>query len=162
MSADIRAVANFILDLAERQGIGLSNMAVNKIAYFAYEDFLLAKEQKLTNAKIEAWLHGPVFRELYSSFKNFGEELITARATRPDAKTGHRVKCTLDLCTDDLAFLEASVSKYFCKSAAQLRNFSHLPGSPWDRTWNHSGTTNSGMHISDELILDCALKGWRQ
>src|SRR5688500_4115918 len=93
---DVREVANFVLDLAEEKGIALSNMAINKIVYFVHVDYLLAFSQPLVSAKIEAWDHGPVFRELYAEFKAFGDNSISGRAMRLDRQTLERIPCNLN------------------------------------------------------------------
>lgn len=69
MSRDVRSIANFVLDLAEVQGVGVSNLSINKIVYFLHANFLAKFDEPLVSAKIEAWDYGPVFRELYREFK---------------------------------------------------------------------------------------------
>jgi uncharacterized phage-associated protein len=162
MTHDIRAIANFVLELAEKQGAGLTNMALNKIVYFLYEDSLLLNNEKLAAAKIEAWEHGPVFRELYSAFKKFGDKPIAERACKIDLDTGAKVICELSIGDPVREFCEKRISKFVGISASRLRNLSHLPGSPWDKVWNHVDGVNPGMQITDEIILDCFNNGWRQ
>jgi uncharacterized phage-associated protein len=75
-------IANWLLDYADANNVRLSNMSLNKLINFAYEHILHEHGTRLTNAKIEAWDHGPVFREVYTEFKRFGSEYITDRAKR--------------------------------------------------------------------------------
>src|SRR5436853_5755481 len=77
----IRGLANWILDFADEVEIDITNMALNKLAFFAYEAYLLRKRTILTNAKIEAWEHGPVFREIYQDFKAWGDKPIRGRCS---------------------------------------------------------------------------------
>ena len=44
---DVRALANFILDKADERGISITNMALNKIAYFVHCDYLIEKSDPL-------------------------------------------------------------------------------------------------------------------
>src|SRR6186713_660153 len=88
MSFDVRAVANAILDLAKEEGKGVTNLAINKIIYFLHAAYLHEFRRPLVTAKIEAWDHGPVFREVYHQFKKFGRENIKGRASRIDPTTG--------------------------------------------------------------------------
>ena len=162
MIQDVRSIANEIIDVAGQHGCRLTNMVLNKIVYFIYEDCLLLRNAKITNAKIEAWDHGPVFRELYSSFKKFQDRPVTEKATRTDPESGKAVVCDLQGDAEIVEFIRESAKQFVGMSAARLRNLSHLPGSPWDRVWNHQGSTNVGMHISDVIIIDCAKNGWRQ
>src|SRR5437764_15316942 len=43
----VREIANWILDYADRKGISLTNMSLNKLAYFAYERALVEHGRRL-------------------------------------------------------------------------------------------------------------------
>jgi uncharacterized phage-associated protein len=161
MRIDVRAVANFVLNAAKQADVPVTNMAINKIVYFMYVDYLVSFGERLTNAKIEAWKHGPVFRELYSAFNRFGDSPISELATRIDPNTGDKIVCELSLDPDKTEFLQTIVEQLLKLSASRLRNLSHLPGSPWDKVWNHLQLVNVGMEISDEIILSSNSNGWR-
>lgn len=87
MPHDVRAVANAVLELAEANGRGVTNLALNKIIYFLHAGYLHERGVPLVSAKIEAWDHGPVFREIYHQFKKFGRDPVEGRATRLDPTT---------------------------------------------------------------------------
>lgn len=161
MRVDVRALANFVLSVAKKEDLEVSNLAINKIVYFMYVEYLLAFNRKLTSAKIEAWEHGPVFRELYSAFKKFGDLAITEPAKKIDAQTGKFVVCELELKDQDSDFLMEVARKLLQYSASKLRNLSHVPGSPWDMVWNHRELINAGMEITDEIILSSNNQSWR-
>jgi uncharacterized phage-associated protein len=154
---DVRGIANFALEIAKDLHLEVSNMAINKIVYFMYSDFLLAFSRPLTSSKIEAWKHGPVFRELYHQFSKHGDGPIKEAATRIDPMTGSRVICTMDresLSRQELNLLTQTALQTLPLSAAKLRQLSHVAGGPWDRVWNHDKTVNTGMQITDEIILE--------
>jgi uncharacterized phage-associated protein len=154
MTHDVRSVANLVLDVALHERAPVTNLAMNKIVYFVYVDYLLTFGGPLSSAKIEAWEHGPVFRELYSAFKSFGERPIEGRATKVDPSSGYRVECKTNFTESERAFLEPIIRKLLKLSASKLRALSHLEGGPWHRVWCHSGKTNAGMHITDAIIVD--------
>ena len=162
MHHDVRALANFVLKTANDTGMTATNMAVNKIVFFLYSDYLLKFQKPITNAKIEAWDHGPVFRELYSAFKKYGDGAITDFASKVSPITGEKEICIADLSEDQLKFLKPIAEKLLTFSAAKLRQLSHVPGSPWDKVWNHGGAINAGMQISDDIILNSKSGTWRQ
>lgn len=85
---DARAAANFVLDRADALKLGISNMHINKILYFAHGHFLAHKHKRLIDQEFEAWEHGPVVQDLYHRFKKFGKNAITERATILDKRTG--------------------------------------------------------------------------
>lgn len=154
MAYDVRALANYVLDFAERDGRSVSNLHINKIVYFLHADFLAAFSRPLVTAKIEAWTHGPVFRELYHQFKVFGDGSIKDRATSLDPSTGKRTKTICTFSESDEAFLHSTIPKYLAMSASALVAQSHIAGGPWDKTWNHDARANPTMKISDDLIKD--------
>ncbi|MCR6670602.1 Panacea domain-containing protein [Devosia ginsengisoli] len=161
MVYDVRAIANLALDLAEEEGRPLSNMQINKLVYFLHVDMLALTERPLVTAKIEAWEHGPVFRELYSQFKAFGDAPILGRATALSPRTGKEEVANADLPLEMLAVLRPLVHKYSALSASAMRAESHVEGGPWDRAWNHDTMTNASMRISNESILAWLKEGWR-
>ena len=149
---DVRALVNVILDVADSRSIDVTNMALNKIAYFVHCDYLLEKSQPLVSAKIEAWQHGPVFREVYHEFKNWGDEPIRSRAKKIDAETGEPLTAKANLSPDERECIVQFIERYVHFSAAYLRAISHAANGPWHRVWGHDGRANPGMKISNELI----------
>jgi uncharacterized phage-associated protein len=149
---DVRSIANAILDRADNQGIAISNMALNKIVYFVHCDYLIEREDPLVGAKIEAWQHGPVFREIYHAFKKWGDQPIKSRALKVDTETGEANVASLDIGSNELGYLARLIDRYLRFSAAQLRAISHTKGGPWHFVWAHDGESNPGMRISNDLI----------
>jgi uncharacterized phage-associated protein len=148
----IREIANWILDYADSRGLEVTNMSLNKLAYFAYERALVNHGRKLTNAKIEAWDHGPVFREIYRCFKEFGNKPITSRATLYKPELDRIEVVEPKISSDDAEIILSAVKDLVRLPASVLREISHGTGGPWDVVWNHEGRTNPGMQISDEII----------
>lgn len=149
---DVRAIANWFLDKAESERVYLTNMALNKIIYFAVENALLKKNALITDAKIEAWEHGPVFREVYHAFKSFERNYIESRASKFDIDSRLMVKASEYFSEEVLNVLEETYSSYGNLTAAQLRAISHQPGGAWDTVWWHEGKVNPGMEITRQTI----------
>jgi uncharacterized phage-associated protein len=154
MAQDVRSIANFVLDVADAGRQQISNMQINKIVYFIHADYLVEFGRPLVSAKIEAWDHGPVFRELYSQFKRFGDSPIAGRAVGLSPSTGQSEKKEYSLTDVELRFLEPLVLRYSSMSAGALRALSHIEGGPWDQVWNHEGNARPTMQITDRAILD--------
>lgn len=159
---DVRSLANFVLDLADQNGIPVTNMALNKLVYFVHCDFLIEKGEPLVSAKIEAWQHGPVFREIYHEFKKFEDQPIRSRATKVDPTSGEVVKASAKFEGQDGQYLADIASRYLNFSAAQLRAISHVEDGPWHKVWGHDGQANPGMRISNEIIREHYSPGVRQ
>lgn len=154
----IRALANWILDYADSQELQITNMALNKLIYFSYEFALINHNRKLTGAKIEAWEHGPVFREVYRSFKHHGDKFIDDRASifSPSKNTVEIVKPELD--SADQKIVSSAIEHLANLPASILREISHADGGAWSRVWYHDDKTNPGMQITDEIILTSSPK----
>jgi uncharacterized phage-associated protein len=152
----IRGLANWILDFADSRGQQLTNMAINKLAFFAYEAVLLRKSKMLTKAKIEAWDHGPVFRELYQDFKKYGDRAINGRASFYSVQTGNIEVSQVHLSLEDESEIVSALSPLIGLRASQLRDLSHVEGGAWHTVWAYEGHANPGMEITPELILEAA------
>lgn len=151
---DVRAIANEILDRADELSLDLSNMALNKVVYFVHCDYLLEHGEALISAKIEAWQHGPVFREIYHEFKRWADQPIRSRATKVNPHSGEVEIARVAFGFDERKSLTALIDRYIRFTAAQLRALSHAAGGPWDTVWEHSGRANPGMQITNELIRE--------
>lgn len=148
----VKELANWILDFADGRGVKLTNMSLNKLIYFAYEHALVSAGRKLTNAKIEAWDHGPVFREVYSSFKNFGAKHITERASRYNPSTNYVEVVVPSIAATDRELIAQALDPLIELPAFILREISHSADGAWARVWHHARASNPGMEISDEII----------
>ena len=159
---DVRAVANKVLDRADKSGIDVTNMALNKIVYFVHCDHLLERGDPLVRAKIEAWKHGPVFREVYHEFKKWDDKPIRSRATKVDPTTGEVVLAAAHFGADEDKYISSLIDRYLHFTAAHLRAISHTEGGPWYVVWDHEGNSNPGMQITDDLIRKHYSSGARQ
>lgn len=150
----VRGLANWILDHADGLGVQHSNMGINKLTFFAVEAFLIKNNALLTNAKIEAWEHGPVFRELYQSFKSFGNGAVLGRAKVFSVQSEEFEEARIFLLKDEEAFLREALAPYMFCSAAELRALSHQRDGAWYKVWWYEGHANPGMEISPSLLIE--------
>lgn len=150
----VRGVANWVLDYADELGVQHTNMGINKLVFFAVEHLLITKGLLLTDAKIEAWEHGPVFREVYQSFRSYGNGLVGGRARRfsPDTEAFEEVAITLSAEYD--ASLRAALRPLMFRNAAELRALSHRVGGAWHKVWWYEGRANPGMEIDPSMVLE--------
>ncbi|CCP88038.1 Panacea domain-containing protein [Candidatus Phytoplasma solani] len=61
-------VANYII---KKNKSAITNMKLQKLTYYTYAKYLVENNQPIFNEPIEAWLHGPVFPNLYNEFKRY-------------------------------------------------------------------------------------------
>ena len=152
MTYDVRSVANAVLDEADRQGIEITNVYINKLVFFIHADSIAERGTPVCDAKIEAWTYGPVFRELYSQFKSYGRNPILSRALVRNRQTGALADAPIIDDKNDLYFIQERARFYLRVDAFTLVEMSHKHGGPWDRIFNHAGTANPGMEITNEQI----------
>jgi uncharacterized phage-associated protein len=154
----VRALANWILDYADRLGESVSNMSLNKLIYFTYEEILKTENSILTNAKIEAWQHGPVFREVYHSFKAHDDRPIKSRAKFFDISSERATVVKYHFDEEFQSFLEAFLKPLIPLTASRLRAMSHEVGGAWHSVWMHDGHANPGMEITAEIVRGAQLR----
>ncbi|WP_248750170.1 type II toxin-antitoxin system antitoxin SocA domain-containing protein [Pseudomonas sp. MWU15-20650] len=68
-------VANYFLCL-EGESSEISNLKIQKLAYYAQGFSLALHGQPLFSEPIEAWMHGPVVPDLYRRFSRYGSGAI--------------------------------------------------------------------------------------
>jgi uncharacterized phage-associated protein len=140
---DARAVANYFLSLAERDGKTLDQMKLQKLVYLAHGWSLALLDEPLITDKVEAWRYGPVIRSLYRAFANAGRNPITKPAyeVRFVGTKVTAIPLTLDedSCNERVRNLIEEVWKVYSPyTGIQLSNYTHQEDSPWARTWKDS------------------------
>ena len=159
-----KAVANYFLDVAERQGETLNQMKLQKLVYIAHGWHLAIRERPLIQESVEAWTYGPIIADLYHEFKKFGNMPITERATEiksrqtaggPFSISFSIEEPTIDRDSDDPEYTRRFLDKvwevYGDFTAVQLSNLTHEPDTPWDQTRQLYRNKRS-VSIPDETI----------
>lgn len=155
MALDPRSLANLILDEADRSGIRIKNLALQKLLYFAHAIYLIEEKRPLVSGYFEAWKYGPVHPSAYQAFKSAGAQDITFRADRVDPLTGVRSRVSTP---DDPALRHHIVRilhSYGRMTAGRLVDVAHAKGAPWDFVVNKGRTSLAfGLRISDDVIVE--------
>ena len=123
--ADVKAVANLFLHLAEKQateeaGDLMTDLKLQKMLYFAQCWHLVRYDEPMFQNVIEAWDHGPVVPEIYSEYKQYGRNPIQASPVDYDAFSNQELETIMDV-----------FAYYGRYSASGLREISHQYDSPW-------------------------------
>jgi len=155
---DPRAVANLLLDLAAREGDGplpITNLALQKLLYFAHAHFLIRTRKPLVQGAFEAWTYGPVHPAVYQAFKSEADNPIQGRAVARNVMTG----ATTPLPTPDDAevrtHLRDMLQSYGRLSPGRLVEISHAPRGPWATVVNKAKTSVAlGLRIPDSVTLE--------
>ena len=154
---DARAVANLLLDLAQSEfARPITNLALQKLLYFAHGQHLIGSGTPLVNGAFEAWTYGPVHPAIYREFKQCGANPITERAVARDVMTGKTspIAPVEDQSVRDL--LRGILFAYGRLSAGRLVDISHAKYGPWWTTVNKAETSIAlGLRISDTVTREC-------
>ena len=128
----VSAVANYFLSAGERDRIPVTHLKLQKLVSIAYGFHLVAANKPLFMERIEAWSLGPVVPELYHEFKRFGYEPITKKAT---IFNHHKGKFFTPRVADQRtrAVLRFVWTRYGKRTAFQLVQMTHAPGTPWEK-----------------------------
>ncbi|MEW4564235.1 type II toxin-antitoxin system antitoxin SocA domain-containing protein [Bremerella sp. JC770] len=172
-SAD--AIANYFLSRAESEGRTLTQLQVQKLAFYAHGWHLAldAEHRPLIGEQPEVWRHGPVFRSLYSEFADYGSKPISKKAQEFHFIKGEK--------GTEFQFYEPSIDnefppdidRDFAKALLnriwelyghftpyQLSNMTHQEGEPWRviRDSLPPGNLPQGLHLPNETTRECFQK----
>lgn len=152
---DPRAIANLMLDEADRNGISLSNLALQKLLYFAHGIFLNETKRPLVKGFFEAWQYGPVHPLTYKAFRSSGSDPIQSRAEGQDALTGERRQLSQPADPAIRQLVQQVLNSYGKLSAGRLVDLSHAKNSPWHHIVDKGRTSVAfGLRIPDAVILE--------
>lgn len=153
---DPRIIANEIIDLASEYALSVTHLSLQKIVYFLHEAYLRETGEPLCSGHFEAWKHGPVHPQIWSTFKSAGRETIRHHAYGVDILTGqsknlpkvNNPAVRLRVAAEGLRLLRIS--------APRLVGLSHAANGPWDLATKLSrGQREYGARISNEHIVQC-------
>jgi uncharacterized phage-associated protein len=152
---DPRGIANLMLDESQRIGQPLTNLALQKLLYFAHAIFLIEQGLPLVSGYFEAWEYGPVHPAAYQAFKNAGAATITFRATRLNVAKGTREPIAPPDHPEIVRHVSRIIQSYGRMTPGRLVDISHAKGSPWHFVVDKGRTSLAfGMRIPDEVIRE--------
>ena len=151
-SYDPRAIANEFLRLRD----GPTNqMWLQKMVYIANGWNLAINNEPLTDARIEAWDGGPVFRAIWNQIRDFGYNvkggLLGDHQGRP---------YVAELTPNERNVLEHVWKRYGGYSGLELSRLTHQEGTPWSNAFFGKGR-NSPLDPADikQHFIELALAG---
>ena len=111
--------------LIEKSEFSLSNLRLNKLLYFIYGVNLVVNEsdKQIFDAP-EAWDYGPVFPDVYHTFKVNGSSVINHYSGFKKTP-GRELDATITKVIDKV------LASYGKKQDWELVKLTHLPSSPW-------------------------------
>lgn len=153
---DPRQIANELVDLGRKFMVDVTHLSLQKIVYFLHEAHLKEGKGPLCTGYFEAWKHGPVHPQLWSTFKAAGRSPIRHHAYGLDIETGAPRALERIADHETRLYLLAEGARLLRTSAPRLVGLSHARGTPWDTVAPKiRGQREYGARITNELILKC-------
>lgn len=152
---DPRAVANYVLDEAVRQKVIITNLALQKLIYFAHAISLVERKESLVAGYFEAWRYGPVHPVVNDAFKSIGAKpiLFRAKAFDPVRRIERELLPINDL--DEIRICNRVVMSLGKLGVGRLVELTHARGGPWDHVVASAKTSpNLGLRIPNSVIAE--------
>lgn len=152
---DPRSVANLLLDTAEGRSKPLTNLALQKLLYFAHALFLIEAKKPLVLGYFEAWQYGPVHPTVYKAFKVAGDQPIDFRAVKTDLVTGKTIAVAPAESRHVQDLVSRIIDSYGRMTPGRLVEISHAKNGPWDYVVGQGNVSLAfGMKIPDNVIVE--------
>ncbi len=120
-------VSEYLIQLGFYEDKLLSNISLQKILYFAQGFHLATSDKVLFSEQIFAWEFGPVVKQVYHTYKKYGNNFLY-----PHAYTHSRSESILNNFSLQSKDLIDNVWNLFKDYAPfELVNMTHAIGSPW-------------------------------
>lgn len=117
-------IADYIIHRSAEDGRPLNLLKLQKLAYYVQAWHLALYYKPLTSARFQAWVHGPVSRQLYDRFKsNMLYDVVTVADIRPGFSAAR-------LPQEAREFMNAVLDEYGKFSGSQLEELTHKE-KPW-------------------------------
>lgn len=137
-------LADYVIRYCTEMGQPISNLQLQKILYFLQSVYCRATGELLFEEPFEAWPYGPVLREVYNKYSEYGGRAIE-----------DHTKCSLPVSQEVLDFINDGIDILRRQSPWDLVKTSHAPGSPWDLIYrNGKGYKHE---IPNDLIKKASL-----
>lgn len=118
-SEKIETVTRYMLSKDE----DITPMALQKILYYAQAFYKAFYDKPLFTNRCEAWTHGPVYRDVYLKYRDFGYDPIKLPNLEFNIEES-------GLTSVEISFLDAIIDAFGRYSGSTLRNMTHKE-QPW-------------------------------
>ncbi|MCI9844160.1 Panacea domain-containing protein [Flavobacterium pectinovorum] len=140
MSYSVLEISNKIIANTDAsQGEIISNLKLQKMLYYMQGFFIAVFDKRLFDNEIEAWQYGPVVRDAYYYFKDFGAGAITLKGDEQ----------IVELSYEEEELFKEVMTEYGQFSAIKLMNLTHSE-LPWKKVFHE----NPQGEISYDLLRE--------
>lgn len=115
-TAKIDVVVNYLVDKCE----DITPLALQKLLYYVQGFYYAFISQFIFEENCEAWVHGPVYRDIYFKYREYRFDHISVSETADD----------LNLTVSEKAIIDSVIKHLSCYSGKVLEEFTHAE-TPW-------------------------------
>ena len=133
VSSKIESAANYIIS----RSLEITPLALQKLLYFSQAFHKIFMGSFIFEEDCEAWVHGPVYRDIYFKYKDHGYNPIEDRNTR--------FEC-FDLSESEREVTDAVISYFGCYSGKILEAMTHME-LPWREARSGLGENEGSERI---------------
>ena len=147
---NIKDLANFIVRFCYTNQMAISNLKLQKILYYVQAWHLVYfNKHPLFDDVPEAWINGPVYREIYNIYKNNGAEEISLHGDDNLSKEDsyNQALNSLNISKEQHEYLGASLVYFGNLPAQKLVLRTHL-----EKPWNEAREGLGELEYSDRVI----------
>ena len=138
-------------------------MKLQKLLYYSHAWWLAGTENALFSDDIEAWPWGPVVRNIYIQFNEYGRDPIADKRAQELVRISgggdyeflnYEFREPDPVPNDVQEFLERTWETHKKFTGIQLSNATHAQGEPWAIVKDHYVSLDGKPKIPNELIRD--------
>lgn len=139
-TAKIDVVVNYLVSKCE----DITPLALQKLLYYVQGFYYAFINQFIFEENCEAWVHGPVYRDIYFKYREYRFDPISVSETADD----------LNLTVSEKAIIDSVVKHLSCYSGKVLEAFTHTE-TPWLSTRGDlPASVSTDRKIDKKLIAD--------
>lgn len=148
-------IANEFLKRAEKEGVHLTPMQLQKLVYLAHGWSLAVLKERLVTDSAEAWSYGPVFRDLYRALRQYGPESVTRLIRQKDfislPSDDEDVTVSANLSEPESTVIDEVFKVYGRMPAYKLSALTHESDTPWAKVYETGGKSSP---IANNMIQE--------
>lgn len=126
--ASIDDITDYVINRLVTGGVHLNQLKLQKLLYYIQAWHLAHAGTPIVHARFQAWVHGPVNREVFDRFK--ATKMLYSAMTTDDIRPGFNSEQALS--SDQRAFIDAVLGVYAPLAGDQLEALTHQED-PWIR-----------------------------
>lgn len=142
MSYNALDVAKDIVVYCREKDIGVSNLKLQKLLYYAWIGYYHKTHKYLFNEQFEAWTLGPVIPNVYNHFCRYGSNAIYEEIP---------IRCK----DSDYQKFTSAVSKYIKMSSSELTKLVCMPEGAWYYIKNTGHNRHKIMPFTTIISIEC-------